>query len=131
MKKINVAFLLLFGILAACGGSQTSNSEQTTETPESGANGIEYKSEEIKDCDEFLDRYEDWVDDYLALMDKYMASPMDMELAQEFMTLGQEATDWVMQWSEDSYPCVAQEKYQKRFDEISEKADKKMEELGF
>ena len=59
----------------------------------------------------------------------FSKNPMDMELANKYMKLATEGMDWATRWS-NYYGCAAKEKYNKRFEEIAEKTDKKMKELG-
>jgi hypothetical protein len=61
---------------------------------------------------------------------KYMKKPMDPKLMEQYMQVAQEGMNWVTQWNSKLYYCASKEKYQKRFDEISEKAEKKLKELG-
>jgi len=55
---------------------------------------------------------------------------MDATLSSEYMKLAQEGMNWMTQWNSKLYYCASKEKYQKRFDEISEKAEKKLKEMG-
>ena len=85
---------------------------------------------EAKTCDEFIDQYEEWMDNYLVLLEKYMNNPMDSKLMEEYMKLAEESVSWMEQWSGKLAVCASRDKYEKRFNEITEKAEKKMEELG-
>ncbi|WP_319479380.1 DUF6591 domain-containing protein [uncultured Draconibacterium sp.] len=123
-------FLLCISFLMACGQSKNTKKEaqellqemsETTQTP---------TPEEAKNCEEFIDQYEKWTDDYVKLMEKYQKNPMDAELMNKYMQLAQEGSNWLLQWNGKLAMCASHEKYQKRFDEISEKMDKKMKELG-
>ena len=70
------------------------------------------------------------MDNYLAMLDKYMKNPMDTKLMEEYMKLAQESMSWMSQWNGKLAVCASKEKYEKRFNEISERAEKKMKELG-
>jgi Family of unknown function (DUF6591) len=85
---------------------------------------------EAKDCEEFIDQYEKWMDDYIKMIEKYMKNPTDATLLNEYLKLAQEGSSWMTQWNSKLYYCASKEKYQKRFDEITEKAEKKLKELG-
>lgn len=136
MKNYYYSMTLIGAILLvfACGGNakQESNNEVESEV----VNTIEEQAEdeaafgEAKDCDEFIDQYEVWMNDYIDMLDKYMKNPMDATLMQDYMKLAEEATTWMTQWNTKLVPCSSKEKYQKRFDEISEKAEKKLEAMG-
>jgi hypothetical protein len=129
MKKLNFILVILLGLTMACG----TNTTQKTSDNEEVSNELDMKDgevEKINDCDEFLDRYEKWVDDYLVVLEKYSKDPMDTANSQEFMKVAQEASGWAQQWTNNFYACVSQEKYQKRFEAMGEKVEKKMKELG-
>ncbi len=77
-----------------------------------------------------MDQYEKWMDNYLVMLEKYMKNPMDAKLMEEYMKLAQESMNWMNQWNGKLAVCASKEKYEKRFNEISERAEKKMKELG-
>jgi len=129
MKKlIYLSFISLF-VLVSCGGNNDKKDKQNDaeSTLEKSVEADEFDT--AKDCDEFIDQYEKWMDDYLKLLEKYMKNPMDAALMQKYVEVSQEATSWLEQWT-NLAACASNDKYQKRFDAISEKADKKLEELG-
>ena len=121
----NLLYLLaisLFILFSGCGNAPKDKASQDEEVTEESA-------DKIKDCDEFLDRYEEWMDEYLAMLEDFMKNPMDAELSTKYMELAGEAMNWSTQWSA-LYDCAGKEKYEKRFEEIAEKAEKKLEEMG-
>ena len=119
-------------ILSSCGNNPQSEQEKATEATEEAYEKAvdEADLKEAKDCDEFIDQYEEWMDDYCVLLEDYMKNPMDASLMEKFQEMGLKANFWMTQWTGKLYQCASREKYQKRFDEISEKAEKKMKELG-
>ena len=117
-------------LFTSCGTNQ-SKEESAADTDQSSIKSIKGKElQKAKDCDEFIDQYEKWMDDYIILIDKYMKDPMDATLMQEYMTVAEESINWMSQWSTNLAYCASMEKYQKRFDEISEKAEQKLKEMG-
>ena len=128
MKKY-ITILLIASLFAACGGNNAKEEAKKLQEEMAEETGVEF--EEAKNWDEFIDQYEEWMDNYLVFMEKYVKNPMDATLTTEYMKLSQEGMNWMTQWTSKLYVCSSNEKYQKRFDEISEKADKKMQELGF
>lgn len=126
MKKIT--YLLAFSVflLVSCGTS-SSKSENESSSKEVEIND-DTKSV-AKNCDEFLDQYEEWNNESIKLLEAMIKNPMDMELTNKYMMLGSEAMEWTSNWS-NFYDCAAKEKYQKRFDEIAEKTEQKLKELG-
>jgi len=55
---------------------------------------------------------------------------MDATLAQEFQKTGQEGANWITQWNSKLMHCASIEKYQKRMDKITDKANKRLKEIG-
>lgn len=89
------------------------------------------KSETIDDCDEFIDSYEAWMGDYLALLEKYKDNPTDLISAPEYSQMTMQAAEWATSWSTKlATSCAANSGYEKRMREIQEKADKKLKEIG-
>ncbi|WP_346861973.1 DUF6591 domain-containing protein [uncultured Draconibacterium sp.] len=128
MKNLFALSLLFTMFLVSCGNNQTKKESTTDEVITEEKSAVMDEVNETKNCDEFLDNYEKWVDDYLKVIEKYMKNPMDQSLMTDYTKLANEAMTWYSQW--DVLKCASREKYEKRFDEISEKVDKKMEELG-
>ncbi|MGE0018947.1 MAG: DUF6591 domain-containing protein [Draconibacterium sp.] len=133
MKKLFPLMFVVLMLVWSCGNKQP-KTEAAGETEEV-ENALEKEAEfsptgKAKDCDEFVDQYEKWMDNYLVLMEKYMKNPMDQEMLQQFAKVQTEAMEWISQWQGAMVLCANDEKYEKRFNEISEKAEKKMKELG-
>jgi hypothetical protein len=133
MKKLFPLMIVVLMFAWSCGNKQP-KTEPAGETEEI-ENALEKEAEitpadKAKNCDEFVDKYEKWMDNYLVLMEKYMKNPMNQEMLQQFAKVQTEATEWVSQWQGAMVLCANDEKYKKRFNEISEKAEKKMKELG-
>jgi len=132
MKTLIPIIFCISLLLTACGGKQSADKEkEKTDNSEMSEEDIESAEfEEAKNCDEFIDNYEKWMDAYLEFIEKYMKNPMDATLSEEYMELAQESIDWTNQWSTKLVFCTNQEKYEKRFEEISERAEKKLKEMG-
>ncbi len=133
MKKLFPLMIVVLMFAWSCGNKQP-KTEPAGETEEI-ENALEKEAEitpadKAKNCDEFVDKYEKWMDNYLVLMEKYMKNPMNQEMLQQFAKVQTEAMEWVSQWQGAMVLCANDEKYEKRFNEISEKAEKKMKELG-
>ncbi len=111
------AILGMFAVYACSSGS------------EKGSESKQEKSESIKDCDDFLAHYEEWVDDYIKVIDDYMNNPGDEANAARYMELVQEAMQWSTKWV-TLVECADDEKYEKRFEEISKEVEEKLKEIG-
>ena len=132
MKKIISLFLFTSLLFASCGNNPSNEKEKSTNASEQLSDELS-KSGDIENpnsCEEYLDQYEKWTEDYFKLVEKYMKNPMDASLSGEFMKQAQEGSLWLDGWSSELADCASNEKYQKRYDEISEKVEKKLEELG-
>ena len=70
---------------------ETKPDNKNSEIPE------EDRQKEIENSigwEEFLDEYEDWVDEYIAFMKKYTDNPMDLSLVADYGKLMAEYSDW-------------------------------------
>lgn len=134
MKTITLIIFCLSLLFTSCSSNQSTEekNEKSVDSTAVLSNQPDESGdlEEAKNCDEFIDQYEEWSDDYIELLEKYMKNPMDATLSKKFMEQSEKATFWMNQWNSKLVECASQEKYQKRFDEISERADKKLKELG-
>lgn len=133
MKK-NFLFILITTMILslACGGNKSDKQPENIlhELEQESAEGKNAESgDAVTTCDEFLDNYEKWVMAYLELMEKYINDPMDTETLEEYTKVIQEMGNWTTQWT-TMYTCAAKDKYVKRYEEIGEKVEKKMEDLG-
>lgn len=142
MKNILYLFVLSMFLLSSCGNSGHENkenqqatgeevtvTEEVTETDNGEVEAVEEETE-ISTCDEFLDRYEAWVDDYLDLLEKFKKNPADPDLSQKYLQVTNELADWSQEWFK-YIDCNDTKEYEKRFEAISDKVDKKMKELGY
>jgi hypothetical protein len=132
MKNVIPIIFFIALLFSACGGKQTTRDEEKTDTKdELSEEDIESTDfEAAKDCDEFIDQYEKWMDNYLEFLEEYMKNPLDATLSEKYMKLANESIEWTNQWGAKIMICGSQEKYEKRFNEIGERAEKKLEELG-
>lgn len=129
MKTFMLILFCTTMLFTSCSNKQSKNeAEDPSEEITKSAEDTEFK--EAKNCDEFIDQYEKWMDDYILLLEKYMKNPMDPELMGNYMKVAQESMNWMNQWNGKLAVCASKKKYEKRFNEISERAEKKMKELG-
>ena len=97
--------------LASCGGGdvESAMSDSTTEIEEA------YEVEEAEvatevvvadrsnnsECDEFLEGYENFMDNYIVILKKSKADPTDMSIMTEYMSLMTEASEWTSKTPDD------------------------------
>ena len=97
--------------LASCGGGDVESSisdsaSEIEDAYEEMSNEIEEAYEEIanevvvadrsnnSECDEFLEGYENFMDNYIVILKKSKADPTDMSIMTEYMSLMTEASEW-------------------------------------
>ncbi len=83
MKNSIYLIMMLSFFLFSCGGSAVKtddNSEEAEATEQASDDGTTVAA---KDCDEFLDNYEEWVDDYLVVVEAFIKDPTNIEISQE------------------------------------------------
>ena len=121
MKKI-IYLIAILGLFMnySCSSSKTEKQNNAES---------ELSAETIKNCDDFLAEYEKWVDDYVQVLDDYFNNPSDPEISNKYMDLMQEAIKWNTKW-EALVECADDEKYEKRFEEISKDLEEKLQEVG-
>ncbi|MCP4978288.1 MAG: hypothetical protein GY931_19240 [Maribacter sp.] len=85
---------------------------------------------EVKDCDDFIDKYEEWMEEYLAILEKYKGNPIDLVNSSEYTQKTMQAMDWASNWSAKlTTSCAANPAYEKRMRGIQEKMEKKLKEM--
>ena len=105
MKKQTL--LIVAGItaitFASCGGAEENPipNEGSNEMMEMGQPN-EDESSASDEWNEVLDGYEDYVDDYVAIIKKQKADPSDMNLMTQYQELMQKGTTWATKMSEMS-----------------------------
>ena len=95
-----LSVLLLFS-LTACGGSDNSNDADTQnseivsqiESEETDDETVSQKDEEVE-WKQFIKEYDEWVDDYIALLKKYNDNPTDMTILSDYTEMMSDLTEW-------------------------------------
>lgn len=133
MKKSIYALFVACLFLFSCGGGAGTNSsedgqaaaeEQVTEQESETAD------EAITSCEDFLDSFEEWANAYVDVIEAYMKDPTSIDTRKKYGELSQKAAQWPQEWTTHVI-CAQKEQYQKRYNEITDKLDKRLEELGF
>jgi tRNA U54 and U55 pseudouridine synthase Pus10 len=134
MKKLlNLLFVISLVIIWSCGGGKSGSSDESTEKSQSETKSMKKSKTEdelISSCEDFLDSYEEWVDLYIEAIRAYKDDPLNKDKMTKYMQAMTEASVWAEDWVK-LHTCAVQEKYQKRFEEIADKAEKELEEMGF
>ena len=117
-KSIYLIPLILLLIFVSCNYSE--NKSAKNEKPETEVSDV---------CDEFLEHYQEWIDEYIVVIDAYLKNPKNENNAQKYLELMQTATEWNSKWV-DLMECADDEKYKKRFEEISKEVEQKLDEIG-
>lgn len=69
------------------------------------------------DCDEFLEGYEEFMDNYVAILKKYKNNPSDMSILSDYTSLTSEAQEWATKTAE----CANDPKYASKLSAIQMK----------
>lgn len=130
---IVAAFLISFCLLAqSCKKkSKIEESSDDTEVVFDSEESVEEDFEGIKNCDDFLDQYEEWSEEYVAFLSKYKDNPMKAVTSPEYAEMMLKASSWSQEWMSLSVSCAQNSSYEERVKEISENMEEKMKELGF
>lgn len=111
--------------------SEESDQEITIEmTSEDGTKSEMVVEEKSGDCDDFIDDYEKWMEEYVALLSQHKDNPMGLVASEKYTSMSMEMINWSSKWSQLATDCASNPDYEKRMNEIQEKVDKQMEELG-
>ena len=73
------------------------------------------------DCSSFLDEYEEFVNDYIAMVKKYKANPTDMSVLEDYQNMVEKATDM----QKEAKNCKGS-KYVKRVNQLNQKLARAM-----
>ncbi|WP_299550128.1 hypothetical protein [Seonamhaeicola sp.] len=87
-------------------------------------------SKGIKDCDDFLNTYETWANDFLALMAKHKDNPIELVSSPEYSKTLTKSTQFMQAWQNIALSCASNEHYSKRMKVIQQRLEKKKKELG-
>lgn len=125
-------------LLASVGCKKKSKSEEKTEddteivfssSSDESTDATDF--EKAKDCDDFIDQYEEWSEDYVAFLSKYKDDPMKAVTSPEYAQMMTKASSWSQQWLSLSVSCAQSSSHEERVKEITDNMDEKMKELGF
>ena len=125
MKKLTylLALAMIF-TLSSCGGGKADKESEKEE-----AKAEETKADDkLAGCDDFLKKYEEWMDAYVEVIEAVMTGEADEETQEKYGTLMMEAGTWATNWLTMA-ACAANEKYSAKFEAIQKKATDKLEAL--
>ena len=132
MKNILALFMVCsLMILSAC-GDKNKNAPEEAEvvTGKSEVSANDLKTDRIKDCDDFLERYEDWANTLMDLIEEHKDDPISLVTSPEYTKTMAASTTFMQDWQTISVSCAANPYYEKRMDEIQENIKKRNDELG-
>lgn len=130
MKITLIAFafaILLFSCENTANKNELKNNEPITETKKPEASE---KKDLQNNCNEFINQYEKWATNYIDLIEKFMKTPTDPNLTQEYQEAAQDAMEWSLQWNQKFMHCATDEANAVRFEEISKKLETRLEKMG-
>ena len=113
-------------------GNSTSNISESNNYNENKLNSESIIQEDsdntLRDCDEFIEGYEKFMDDYIGILKKYSNDPTDMTILSEYTT----TIAKVGEWSEKAVSideCFKDEKFVKKYTDIQMKIANALTEL--
>jgi len=128
-----IVLLLFMGIFTqiSCKQNKKTEAKDTIETTTlSTTTNAEFEDKESqKKCDDFITDYEKWMVEYVDLIAKYKDNPAGLIGDPKYTKIGLKGVEWTTNWAND-LSCAMNPKYQKRFNEIQDKIEKKMKEVG-
>lgn len=119
--------MLLSGLFIFAGCKGDGSKEQVTEDDVTEEKDTK-KGSSGNECDEYLENYAEWVEEYLVFLKKMKDSPGDMSLA----TKATEWTEEAMKWAEDYsalVDCALDAEFTAKYAEIVEKINTAAAEL--
>ncbi len=128
MKRI-ILLMLCLGMLMQISCKKKTKIEAKDSLGTTTLSSTETDKEGEKKCDDFIADYENWMEGYVDLIAKYKDNPAGLIGDPEYTKVGLEGVEWASNWAND-LSCAMNPKYQKRFNEIQDKIEKKMKEVG-
>lgn len=107
-----------------------SNAKNQIEIVSDDLNASSDEQKIVKDCDDFLEQYEKWMNDYVEFMAEYKDNPVAMISDPRYSKILSNSTTWITDWSVIANSCAVNDNYEKRFKKISDKMEEKMKSLG-
>ena len=129
---ITIVCIALFSFTACKEKPKSQEDEQqiTIEMSEGEEASSELGGKEVSgDCEDFIDDYEAWMEQYIALLGKYKEDPVALATSPEYTEMTMEMMVWSSKWRELTIDCAGNPEYEKRIEEIQEKLDKELEAL--
>jgi len=88
-------------------------------------------SARIKDCDDFLDTFENWSLDLIAHMEDHEGDPIGLATDTAYTNTMLKGVDFMQDWATISVSCATSGSYEMRMKTIQEHMAKRQKELGF
>ncbi len=127
--KISIALCAII-LIVGCRKKNSETIDETTIITTQAKVQESNSSKDIKTCNDFLDRYEEWMNNYIEMMDKYKEDPIGLVSSPEYTNTMMEGLDWATQWSQKHASCALNKKFAKRMEKIQERSEKKLKALG-
>jgi hypothetical protein len=103
--------------------------ESHVHTIEKEQNGVVDNSGKSKsDCEEFLDAYEEFMDEYIKVLKKYSEDPTDMTILSEYTSSMAKVSEW-SEKAESLEDCMKNKKFVKKYTAIQMKIANALSEI--
>lgn len=128
--KIVIVICTLFLLVGCKKKADAKDETKVTIEHKSKVKNGKIDSEDIKNCDGFLNTYEAWTNDLITLMEKHKDDPVTLATSPEYINTMMEGVDFMKQWGTISISCATDDSYPKRMKAIQQKLNKRQKELG-
>jgi len=89
-----VAMLIMSIMFTACGGKEKYEEKSVTQVEDASPADDASASGDNAELKEFLKEYEEWVDDYILLLEKYKDNPADTAIIAEYTESLKKLAEW-------------------------------------
>ncbi len=123
----NILFFASLFFLVSCGNNPGRSQNDTNDSE-----GIETEQESTisatAGCDEFLDDYENWVNEVVEVLNKAKEDPSNEQNTQKVTEATMKLQEWSQKWIQ-LYDCAGNEKFEKRMEELQEKVEQALQDF--
>lgn len=123
----SILFLASLFFLISCGNNPGKSQNDKNDSEEIGTEQTNTISA-TAGCDEFLDDYENWVNEVVEVLNKAKEDPSDVQNTQKVTDATMKLQEWSQRWIQ-LYDCAGNEKYEKRMIELQEKVEQALQDF--
>ena len=130
MKTFSFLLLSSLCILFLSCNKKEAISDKANLSTDNALETIEKEDLKNKDCDDFLNDYEKWMNDLIALFGKYKDRPVDLLKDPAYSKTLNKGGQWTANWLQQPQACLTSPYYQKKFEALQKRIEDKTKEFG-